>query len=54
MAKKDVVQYFLEIEAQYLEMLDNLKEFKELAAQNRISQADLEMMTNEIATIKTN
>ena len=31
MAKSHVVQYFLEVEHQYLEMLDNVKDFKELA-----------------------
>ena len=40
MAKRHVVQYYLEIENQYLEMLSNMKEFRDLLAENKISQEE--------------
>ena len=54
MAKRHVVQYYLEIENQYLEMLSNMKEFRDLLAENKISQEEFVSATKEIETIKAN
>lgn len=54
MAKRHVVQYFLEMEHQYLEMLDNIKDFKELVAEGKISQEDLNQALAEVERIKAN
>lgn len=54
MAKRHVVEYFLQVEYQYLEMLDNLKEFKELLAANRISNEEFQQAIAEIELIKAN
>lgn len=37
MAKSHLIKYFLEVEYQYLEMLDILKELKELVKEGKIS-----------------
>ena len=54
MAKKHVNSYFLEVQNNYFEMLDNLKEFKELAEQGRISQDDYDNMLAEVELNKCN
>lgn len=54
MAKRHVVQYYLEIENQYLEMLSNMQEFKNLLSENKISQEDFIKATEEIEIIKAN
>ena len=54
MAKAHVVQYFLEVENQYLEMAENLKEMQQLAAENKVSADDYEQMIKEVETIKSN
>ena len=54
MAKSHVVQYFLEVEHQYLEMLDNLKDFQELAENNTISQEDYKQALAEVELLKAN
>lgn len=54
MAKSHVVQYFLEVENQYLEMADNLKEMQQLASENKISAEDYEQILKEVETIKAN
>ena len=54
MAKIHVNQYFLEVQNQYLEMLDNLKDFKELAAEGKISEQEYFNMLNEIELLKSN
>ena len=54
MAKRHVNSYFLEVQNNYFEMLDNLKEFKELAEQGRISQDDYDNMLAEVELNKCN
>ena len=54
MAKSHVNLYFLQCQADYFEMLDNLKEFKELAAEGKISQEEYEQMLHEIELVKSN
>lgn len=54
MAKRHVVQYYLEIENQYLEMLENLQEFKTLLAENKITQDEFIAATEEIESLKAN
>ena len=40
MAKRHVNMYFLEQQALYFEMLENLKEFEELAKEGKVSQEE--------------
>ena len=54
MAKSHVVQYFLEVENQYLEMAENLKEMQQLAAENKISAEDYEQILREVDLLKSN
>ena len=54
MAKSHVVQYFLEVENQYLEMSENLKELQELAAENKISADDYEQVLREVDLLRSN
>ena len=54
MARRDVVSYYLEVENQYFEMLDNLKDFKEMADENVISQEDYLKAVEEVEVLKTN
>ena len=54
MAKSHVVQYYLEVENQYLEMAENLKEMQELVAENKISAEDYEQVLREVEIIKSN
>lgn len=54
MAKKHVIQYFLEVENEYLELVGNLSEFRELAAEGKISNDDLIQMISEIDKVKEN
>lgn len=54
MAKRHVNLYFLEQQALYLEMLDNLKEFEQLAKEGKISQEDYDQMLREVELNKTN
>ena len=54
MARSHVVQYFLEVENQYIEMAENLKEMQQLAAENKISADDYEQILREVEIIKSN
>ncbi len=54
MAKADVNLYFLEVQNEYFEMLDNLKEFKELAQEGKITQEEYEQMLKEVELVKSN
>lgn len=54
MAKRHVVQYYLEIENQYLEMLSNMQEFKDLLSENKISQEEFLQAVEEVEVIKAN
>lgn len=54
MARRHVVQYFLEMESQYLEMLGNVGDYKELLAENKITQEEYETMIADVELIKSN
>lgn len=54
MAKSHVVQYFLEVENQYLEMVENVSELKELAAEGRISNDAYQAAIADIELLKAN
>lgn len=54
MAKIDVNLYFLEMQDQYYEMLDNLKEFKELSTEGAISQDEYDNMLREVELLRNN
>lgn len=54
MAKSHVIQYFLEQENTYLELVANLPELRELAAEGKISNEDLEAAIIDIEKAKEN
>ena len=54
MAKSDVNLYFLQVQNDYFEMLDNLKEFETLAKEGRISQTEYEDMLKQVDLIRAN
>lgn len=54
MAKRHVQQFYLEQENLYLEMLDNLKDFKELAELGRISQEEYDQAIKEVDLLRSN
>ena len=54
MARRHVVQYFLEMENQYLEMLSNIPDYKELLAENQITQDEYESLIADVELIKSN
>ena len=54
MAKSHVIQYFLEVENEYLEIVENLAEFRELASSGLISNEELYQLVNEVEKIKEN
>lgn len=54
MAKSHVIQYFLEQENLYLELVSNLPELRELAAEGKISSEDLEAAVVDIEKAKEN
>lgn len=54
MAKSHVIQYFLEVENQYLEMLENLKEFQSMLNTNQISEDDYNEAKKEVEKLRTN
>lgn len=54
MAKRHVVEYYLIMQNQYLEMLDNMKEFEELLKENRITEDEYNAQVAEIENLKAN
>lgn len=54
MAKAHLVKYFLEVEYQYLEMLDALKELKELVKEGKVSVEAAELEEANIVKLKEN
>lgn len=54
MALRHVNQYFLEIENQYFEMLDDLKELKELYAEHKIDDITYNQVSDEVTVLKQN
>lgn len=49
MAKSHIIKYYLEVEYQYLEMLDTLKELKELVKEGKV---DVEAYEQEAANVE--
>lgn len=54
MARKHVVQYFLEVQNQYFEMLDNVKELDAAAKKGLVGQDRLDEATKDIDNLKAN
>ena len=54
MAKRHVIQYYLELENEYIEMQDTLKELQELAQQGKVEEDTYLSMLKDVNTIKNN
>ena len=54
MAKRHVVQYFLELENEYVEMQDTLKELQQLAHDGKLEESAYLETKKEVELIKTN
>lgn len=54
MAKRDVNNYFLEVQNQYLEMLANMQDFKDAYKEGSISQEEYESALHDIELLKSN
>lgn len=54
MAKRDVVKYYLEQQALYFEMIDNLKDVEEAYKSGRLEEDMFNRMKVEVETIKDN
>lgn len=54
MAKSHVIRYYLEVEYQYQEMLDTLKEVKELVKEGKISPEAFEQEAQSVERLKEN
>lgn len=54
MARSHVVQYYLEVEYQYLEMLDALKELNKLVKEGKVDLERYEQQASEVQKLKEN
>lgn len=54
MAKKDVVLYFLQVQNQYMEMLDEVKDLEEALKTKHIEQEQFDAVQKDIEIIKNN
>lgn len=54
MSKSHVNLYFLQMESQYFEMLENLKDVEEEAQQGNIAPEEYEQIKKEVDLLKTN
>lgn len=54
MAKSHLIKYYLEVEYQYLEMLDTLKELKELVKEGKVSAEAYEQEEINVGKLKEN
>jgi len=54
MARSHVVKYYLEVEYQYLEMLDTLKELKELLKEGKVSDETYIQEEANVSKLKEN
>ena len=54
MALLDVKRYFLEVEGQYLEMYNQVKEFEKLNKEGKLSTEQLEIIKDNVDTMKCN
>lgn len=54
MAKKDVVLYFLQVQNQYLEMVENVKDLEEALKTKYIEQEQFDLAQREIEVVKNN
>lgn len=54
MARRHVIQYFLELENEYVEMQDTLKELQQLAAEGKVEDSYVEPIKKDVEIIKAN
>lgn len=54
MAKRDVNLYFAQMESQYFEMLENLKDVQEEAQQGNIPPEEYEQLKKDVELLKSN
>ncbi len=54
MAKRHVVRYFLEVENNYVETMEVLKELQELASQGKVEESTYLSVEKDLEVIKTN
>lgn len=54
MAKKDVIQYYLQLQSQYFEMLSQLKDLQEALQTKHITEEQFEFARQDIDVMKTN
>ena len=54
MAKRHVIQYFLELENTYVEMQDTLKELQQLASEGKVEESAYLDVKKDIDAIKEN
>lgn len=54
MAKSHIIKYFLEVEYQYLEMLEILKELKELVKEGKLDAETYNMEEENVTKLKEN
>ena len=54
MAKRHVIQYYLELENEYLEMQDTLNELQQLAQEGKIEESTYLETKKEVDVIKSN
>lgn len=54
MAKRHVVQYYLEKQNEYLEMMDNLKELQELALDGKVEEWEVEDAKQDVEKLAAN
>jgi|GEM_PF-2934479 len=54
MAKRDVVEYFLQVQNEYLELIDNVKEFDNALKQGKVTEEQLLEATSAVNIVKEN
>ncbi len=54
MAKRHVIQYYLELENEYIEMQDTLKELQTLAQEGKVEESSYLSMLEDVNLIKNN
>lgn len=54
MAKRDVVNYYLSVQKQYFEMLDDVKDYEEALAQGKFTQEQNEQARALVEAVKEN
>lgn len=54
MARRDVIMYFLEVQNQYMEMVENVKDLEDALKGNFIDQEQFDAAQTEIKVLKDN